>query len=62
MLTRRCPRQDRGDQRCGKSCPTSLARWVGAVAEQLAQRLAKVVLATPAVDGVKMGALASKAQ
>ena len=33
-----------------------------AVAERLAQRLAKVVVGDPAVEGVKMGALASHAQ
>jgi oxepin-CoA hydrolase/3-oxo-5,6-dehydrosuberyl-CoA semialdehyde dehydrogenase len=37
-------------------------RHLDAVAEQLAARLAKVVVGDPAVDGVKMGALASHAQ
>src|SRR5258706_6740001 len=37
-------------------------RHLEAVAERLAARLAKVVVGDPAVEGVKMGALASKAQ
>lgn len=37
-------------------------RLAGAVAERLGERLAKVVLGDPAVEGVKMGALASRAQ
>jgi len=37
-------------------------RHLEAVAERLAARLAKVVVGDPAIDGVKMGALASKAQ
>ena len=37
-------------------------KHLDAVAERLAQRLAKVVVGDPAVEGVKMGALASKAQ
>ena len=35
---------------------------LGAVAEQLAARLAKLVVGDPALEGVQMGALASKAQ
>jgi oxepin-CoA hydrolase/3-oxo-5,6-dehydrosuberyl-CoA semialdehyde dehydrogenase len=38
------------------------AQHLDAVAERLAARLAKVVVGDPAVDGVKMGALASRAQ
>jgi oxepin-CoA hydrolase/3-oxo-5,6-dehydrosuberyl-CoA semialdehyde dehydrogenase len=37
-------------------------RHLDAVAERLSARLAKVVVGDPAVEGVKMGALASKAQ
>ncbi|GAB3771487.1 phenylacetic acid degradation bifunctional protein PaaZ [Ramlibacter monticola] len=37
-------------------------RHLDAVAERLAQRLARVVVGDPAVEGVKMGALASRAQ
>jgi len=37
-------------------------RHLDAVAEQLAARLAKTVVGDPAVEGVKMGALASRAQ
>ena len=37
-------------------------RHLDAVAERLAKRLTKVVVGDPAVEGVKMGALASKAQ
>ena len=37
-------------------------RHVAAVAEKLRARLAKVVVGDPAVDGVRMGALASKSQ
>jgi len=37
-------------------------KHLDAVAERLSQRLANVVVGDPAVDGVKMGALASKAQ
>ena len=37
-------------------------RHLDAVAEKLAARLAKTVVGDPAVEGVKMGALASKAQ
>ncbi|WP_426149659.1 phenylacetic acid degradation bifunctional protein PaaZ [Pseudomonas sp. DC3000-4b1] len=37
-------------------------RHLEAVAERLIQRLAKVVIGDPALDGVKMGALASHAQ
>lgn len=37
-------------------------RHLGAVAERLRARLAKVVVGDPALDGVKMGALASHAQ
>ncbi|HSI57346.1 MAG TPA: phenylacetic acid degradation bifunctional protein PaaZ [Ideonella sp.] len=37
-------------------------RHVQAVAERLGERLAKVVLGDPSVEGVRMGALASKAQ
>lgn len=37
-------------------------RLAAAVAEHLGQRLARVVLGDPAVEGVKMGALASRAQ
>lgn len=38
------------------------ARHIDAVAERLRERLAKVVVGDPSVDGVKMGALASHAQ
>lgn len=38
------------------------AKHIDAVAERLRERLAKVVIGDPAVDGVKMGALASHAQ
>ncbi|KWR81772.1 MULTISPECIES: phenylacetic acid degradation bifunctional protein PaaZ [Pseudomonas] len=38
------------------------ARHVDAVAERLRERLAKVVVGDPSVEGVKMGALASHAQ
>jgi oxepin-CoA hydrolase / 3-oxo-5,6-dehydrosuberyl-CoA semialdehyde dehydrogenase len=38
------------------------ARWVDAVAERLVQRLSQVVVGDPAVEGVRMGALASHAQ
>ncbi|WP_374981092.1 phenylacetic acid degradation bifunctional protein PaaZ [Pseudomonas solani] len=38
------------------------AKHIDAVAERLRERLAKVVVGDPAVDGVKMGALASHAQ
>ncbi len=38
------------------------ARWVDAVAERLVKRLSQVVVGDPAVEGVKMGALASVAQ
>jgi len=38
------------------------SRHLDAVAERLAQRLAKVVVGDPAAEGVKMGPLASKAQ
>lgn len=37
-------------------------RHLDAVADRLAQRLGKVVVGDPSVEGVKMGALASKAQ
>ncbi|AOE85751.1 phenylacetic acid degradation bifunctional protein PaaZ [Pseudomonas sp. TCU-HL1] len=38
------------------------AKHIDAVAERLRERLAKVVIGDPAVEGVKMGALASHAQ
>ncbi|WP_430317633.1 phenylacetic acid degradation bifunctional protein PaaZ [Pseudomonas nitroreducens] len=38
------------------------AKHIDAVAERLRERLAKVVVGDPSVDGVKMGALASHAQ
>ncbi len=38
------------------------AKHIDAVAERLRERLAKVVIGDPAIDGVKMGALASHAQ
>ncbi|MFS2126827.1 phenylacetic acid degradation bifunctional protein PaaZ [Pseudomonas sp. Pseusp97] len=38
------------------------ARHIDAVAERLRERLAKVVIGDPSVEGVKMGALASHAQ
>jgi oxepin-CoA hydrolase/3-oxo-5,6-dehydrosuberyl-CoA semialdehyde dehydrogenase len=37
-------------------------RHLGAVAERIAARLAKTVVGDPAVEGVRMGALASRAQ
>ncbi|ROZ78143.1 phenylacetic acid degradation bifunctional protein PaaZ [Ramlibacter sp. WS9] len=37
-------------------------KHLDAVAERLSQRLAKVVVGDPAIEGVKMGALASKSQ